>query len=131
MSLVRTSDTSPELELRRLLHARGLRYRVHSRPNLSIRCSPDLTFLGPKVAVFVDGCFWHGCPKHVTWPKANAEWWRRKIERNRERDAAIATALGEAGWQVLRIWEHVDRHDAADLVEAAVRGKRSWTPVRP
>jgi DNA mismatch endonuclease (patch repair protein) len=77
------------------------------------------------VAVLVDGCFWHGCPKHMTWPKANAEWWRAKIGANVARDRRTDADLREAGWAVVRVWEHEDPHDAADRVEAVVQEARA------
>jgi DNA mismatch endonuclease (patch repair protein) len=113
MSLVKTRDTEPELALRRALHRRGFRYRVHVQPEPSVRSVADLVFRGPRLVVFVDGCFWHGCPDHATWPKANAAWWKAKIERNRVRDRDTDAALTAAGWVVERVWEH-------ELVEAAV-----------
>lgn len=133
MSKVRTTDTGPERRLRILLHARGHRYRLGYRPVASVRCYPDILFVRAKVAVFVDGCFWHGCPEHASWPKSNAEWWRRKIARTRARDIFLATTLSEAGWLVLRIWEHQDPEEAADLVELALdhRIGRSVTAHNP
>jgi DNA mismatch endonuclease (patch repair protein) len=77
------------------------------------------------VAVFIDGCFWHGCPLHATWPKANAAFWRTKIETNRRRDADTDARLGEAGWDVVRIWEHEDPAEAARLIAARVRARRA------
>jgi DNA mismatch endonuclease (patch repair protein) len=81
-------------------------------------------FVAAKVAVFVDGCFWHGCPEHASWPKSNAAWWRTKIEKNQGRDVKTTQSLTEAGWLVIRIWEHEALRSAADRVEAAVRGQR-------
>lgn len=116
-------DTKPELELRRVLYSRGLRYRV-DRPVLTgVRRRPDLVFIGSRVAVFVDGCFWHGCPEHATWPASNAAFWREKIEANRKRDADTNARLAAAGWTVVRVWEHENPIVAADCVEAAVRGR--------
>lgn len=107
--------------MRRLLHARGLRYRVDRvLPGLPRRRA-DIVFPRHKLAVFVDGCFWHGCPEHKTVPKTNAAWWAAKLARNAERDRETDTHLVELGWTVLRIWEHEDPDRAADLVEAAVR----------
>lgn len=114
-------DTRPELALRRVLYSRGLRYRV-DRPVLTgVRRRPDLVFIGARVAVFVDGCFWHGCPDHATWPASNAVFWREKIEANRQRDADTDARLAAAGWIVVRVWEHENPIVAADRVEAAVR----------
>src|ERR1041384_7219883 len=87
MSRQKRRNTAIEVELRKALHAQGLRYRVHRRPVQGVRREADIVFGPPRVAVFVDGCFWHGCPEHATWPKNNAEFWRNKIEMNRSRDA--------------------------------------------
>jgi DNA mismatch endonuclease, patch repair protein len=117
-------DTKPELELRRALFARGLRYRVDASVLPSIRRRPDIVFRGAKVAVFVDGCFWHGCPDHATWPKANGDFWREKISTNRLRDRDTDQRLTEAGWLVVRIWEHEDAGTAADQLEKIVCERR-------
>ena len=120
-ALQRTRDTAAEWSLRRLLHARGLRYRVDAvLPGLPRRRA-DILFPRQKLAVFVDGCFWHGCPEHKTAPKTNAAWWATKLARNVERDRETDAHLVELGWTVLRIWEHEDPERAADLVAAAVR----------
>lgn len=121
MSRQRTRDTAAEWALRRLIHARGLRYRVDAvLPGLPRRRA-DILFPRQKVAVFVDGCFWHGCPEHKTAPKSNAAWWATKLARNIERDRETDTHLAELGWKVVRIWEHENPECAADRVEAAVR----------
>jgi DNA mismatch endonuclease (patch repair protein) len=121
MSRTGRRDTAPEVKLRRLLHAAGLRYRI-DRPALpGLRRRPDIVFGPSKVAVFVDGCFWHGCPEHATWPKNNAEFWRKKIETNRERDRDTDQRLGDAGWEVIRVWEHEDPAPAASRIERIVR----------
>ncbi len=125
--MVRTGrrDTKPEVELRRALHARGLRFRV-DRPVLrGVRRRADIVFGPAHVAVFVDGCFWHGCPVHATWPQKNADFWREKIETNRLRDRDTDRRLQEAGWKVLRIWEHEHIDQAADRVADAVAARRS------
>jgi DNA mismatch endonuclease (patch repair protein) len=94
------------MRLRRLLHASGLRYRAaYPVPGLPRR-SIDIAFPGPRVALFVDGCFWHGCPEHGVHPRANAQWWRTKLSTNQARDASTTAALLEQGWAVLRVWEH-------------------------
>lgn len=124
MSRVRTRDTAPELELRSELHRRGLRYRVDRRPLKGLPSRADLVFGPAKVAVYVDGCFWHSCPEHGTMPRSNEAFWQQKLARNHERDAAVNAALATAGWTVVRIWEHEEIDLAADLVEAAVRGSR-------
>ena len=122
LSAQRLTDTKPEMALRRLLHRRGMRYRVH-HPVPGTRRRMDLAFLGPKVAVFVDGCFWHACPEHGTAPANNAGWWADKLAANVARDADTDRRLAEAGWAAVRIWEHVDPVEAADRVQAAVRSR--------
>lgn len=117
MSRVRTSGTDPELRLRRVLHSRGLRYRINRKPLTTMRCRPDIVFGQAQIAVFVDGCFWHGCPDHASWPKANGEWWRDKIQKTRDRDATATRELVANGWLVLRFWEHEDPVVAADTVQ--------------
>lgn len=102
MSRIRAKDTTVELSLRRALHARGLRFRKTA--NLPGR--PDIVFLGKRVAIFVDGCFWHCCPDHYQKPLNNADYWTSKVQRNATRDAGADAALHALGWTVLRIWEH-------------------------
>jgi DNA mismatch endonuclease, patch repair protein len=123
MSRQAVRDTAPEVALRRELHRRGLRFRVSLRPLPTLRSTADIVFSRAKVVVYVDGCFWHSCPEHGTMPVANRDWWRSKLERNKERDREADDALARAGWMVLRIWEHEDARDAADRVEQAVRGR--------
>lgn len=118
-------DTPPEMRLRSELHRRGLRYRVDARPIHGLRRRADLVFRNAKVAVFVDGCFWHGCSIHMTWPQANAGWWRGKIERTRARDRDTDRRLTESGWTVIRIWEHEDPPVAAERV-VEVLSLRRW-----
>jgi DNA mismatch endonuclease (patch repair protein) len=123
MARQRTRDTAAEVALRRILHSRGLRYRV-DRPLQGLpRRRADLTFAARKVVVFVDGCFWHGCPEHKTAPKNNGAWWASKLRRNIERDCETDAHLANLGWRVFRIWEHEDLECAADRVEAAVRSR--------
>ena len=124
MSTFPRRDTAPELELRRELWRRGLRYRVDRPLDGRRRRRADLTFVGPTVVVFVDGCFWHGCPEHGTSPKANAEWWAEKLARNVSRDADTDEYLTSQGWTVLRFWEHEDVLAAADQVERVVSPRR-------
>jgi len=124
MSKQKSRNTGIEMKLRKILHGAGLRYRVHRRPVKGVRREADLVFGPARVAVFVDGCFWHGCPEHATWPKNNADFWREKIETNRRRDADTDARLDEAGWLALRIWEHETAETAADRVVAAVRARR-------
>lgn len=124
MSRQRSRDTGIEVALRRELHRLGLRYRVHKRPLRAVRREADVVFGPAKVAVFVDGCFWHGCPEHGTWPKRNSEFWRAKIETNRLRDANTDQVLAEAGWLAVRIWEHEEPVGAAARVRLVVAGRR-------
>jgi DNA mismatch endonuclease (patch repair protein) len=101
MSKVKGKDTSPEVRLRKALWAAGFRYRKHYGPH-----KIDVAFPGRKVAVFVDGCFWHGCPAHASIPESNMEYWVPKLERNKRRDFEVTAALEAQGWAVIRIWEH-------------------------
>lgn len=121
MSHARRRDTKPEMLIRREAHRRGLRYRV-DRPLPGLpRRRADLVFLGPRVAVFVDGCFWHSCPKHSSIPKANRDWWAAKLDTNRCRDRETDEHLHALGWTVLRFWEHEETRPAVDRIERAVR----------
>lgn len=122
MQANRKRDTGPELRLRRELHSRGLRFRVDLPiPVVGFRAiRPDLAFTRWGVLVFVDGCFWHGCTEHGTSPRTNAGYWSAKIASNRERDIRQTIALEEAGWTVLRIWEHEPACEAADRVCATL-----------
>lgn len=106
-------NTVPERKLRIALDAFGLRYQADVAPLTSLRRKADLVFPDERVAVFVDGCFWHGCPVHGEIPRANEEWWRQKIERNRLRDLETNHTLEQAGWMVIRVWEHSDMEEAA------------------
>ncbi|MGQ0823754.1 MAG: very short patch repair endonuclease [Actinomycetota bacterium] len=117
----RQRDTAPEMAIRHLLHSRGLRYRVNVAPVSGVRCRADMVFPGARVAVFVDGCFWHGCPTHGTVPKANAEWWRSKLDRNVQRDHENDERLRAEGWAVIRVWEHEDPGAASARISAIVR----------
>ena len=116
----RSKDTAPELAVRTLLHARGFRYRVHMRPVPSVRRSADVVFTRWKIAVFVDGCFWHACPQHFVSPGANADYWLSKIEGNQRRDRETDVILRAAGWTVLRFWEHEPPHAVVDRIAAAI-----------
>lgn len=124
-------DTGPEMAVRRAVHARGLRYRIDRSPVRSVRSRADLVFGPTKVAVYVDGCYWHGCSEHATTPKANREWWERKIGANQARDRRATEALEAAGWCVLRFWEHEDPEVVADAIEATVRSRRGADPSAP
>jgi DNA mismatch endonuclease (patch repair protein) len=120
MSRQARRDTKPEIELRRRLHRLGYRYRVnHPLPGLPRRRA-DLTFSARRVVVFVDGCFWHGCPIHGTSPRNNGAWWADKLRRNMERDRETDAHLEQSGWTVVRIWEHEDPEAAATRVVAAL-----------
>ena len=112
-------DTKPELAVRRAVWRLGLRYRVDVAP-IPGRRRADLVFTRAKVAVYVDGCFWHRCPQHATDPKNNAEWWAAKLAANVARDRNTDAALAAAGWTVVRIWEHENPVEAADRVQAAL-----------
>ncbi|GHE77533.1 hypothetical protein GCM10018785_52240 [Streptomyces longispororuber] len=124
MSRQARRDTAPEVAVRRLLHASGHRYRLNVRvPGMSRR-TIDIAFTRAKVAVFLDGCFWHGCPEHATRPKANAEWWRQKLDGNIARDAETSEHLTDEGWIVLRFWEHEAPESVAERVATAVARQR-------
>jgi DNA mismatch endonuclease (patch repair protein) len=117
----RRTDTKPELALRRALHQRGYRYRKDYRLDLDgVRVRPDIAFTARKVAVFVDGCFWHACPEHGSKPRANEWYWGPKLLRNVERDRTNDAALALAGWTVVRLWEHVPLAQAIAAVVAAL-----------
>ncbi|GAA3161118.1 very short patch repair endonuclease [Streptomyces sp. NPDC050698] len=122
MSAQRRRDTKPEIALRRELHRRGLRYFVDRAPVKGVRRRADLVFPRRKVAVFVDGCFWHSCPQHATFPKNNAQWWTDKLAANVVRDRDTDARLAEQGWTVIRIWEHEDPLVAAERVQKALLG---------
>lgn len=120
----KSRDTEPELAVRRLVHGMGLRYRVNARPLPLLRRTADLVFPKRRVAVFIDGCFWHGCPAHHRQPAANAEYWTAKVERNRARDRGTDAALNDAGWTVLRYWAHEEPDHVADEIYAVVTARR-------
>ncbi|EKT84552.1 very short patch repair protein [Rhodococcus opacus M213] len=120
MRAQRRRDTAPELALRRELHRRGVRYYVDRAPMKGVRRRADLVFPRRKVAVYVDGCFWHSCPQHATFPKNNAQWWAEKLAGNVTRDRDTDTRLTDAGWTVVRIWEHENPVVAANRVQDAL-----------
>lgn len=124
MARVRQRGTDVEIELRRALHALGLRFRVQVPLSRKPRRVADIVFIGARVAVFVDGCFWHGCPIHATWPKENAGFWRAKIEANRARDADTTRRLRELGWEVIRVWSHEDPTEAARRIYDRVMARK-------
>lgn len=116
MSKQKRRDTDAELRVRKLLHARGIRFRVDSRPEPDLRVRGDIVWRGRRLVVFIDGCFWHGCPQHATRPKANAEWWASKLDENVRRDRRADQELASRGWTVLRFWEHEDPEVVADAI---------------
>lgn len=119
----RRRDTRPEMALRRELHRNGLRFRVDMPIRLPGRIvRPDIVFTRARLAVFVDGCFWHCCPAHGNIPRANGNYWRPKLERNVSRDRIVDRALSAEGWNVIRAWEHEAARDAANRVQAALTG---------
>jgi DNA mismatch endonuclease (patch repair protein) len=117
MSRIRGKNTKPEIVLRSALWSLGLRYRLHA-PLLG---KPDIVFLGSRVAVFVDGCFWHGCPDHSVKPKTNSSFWKTKLRKNIERDIRASASLEAAGWTVVRIWEHEIKEDISAAVGRVIR----------
>jgi DNA mismatch endonuclease (patch repair protein) len=127
----RRTDTKPEIALRSALHALGYRYRKDFRVDLpgSVRVRPDIVFLGRKVAVFVDGCFWHVCPEHGREPTSNEWYWTPKLKRNIERDRAADAALSEAGWHVVRLWEHEPLPSAIEAVITTLKAAGFERPI--
>jgi DNA mismatch endonuclease (patch repair protein) len=121
MQVNRSHDTGPELRLRSELHRRGLRFRNNLPVRVGDLCTrPDIVFTRRRIAVFVDGCFWHRCPEHASDPKVNSAYWQPKLERNVGRDRLVDDALRAYGWTVVRVWEHECPVEAAERVEAAV-----------
>jgi DNA mismatch endonuclease, patch repair protein len=125
----RSRDTAPEVRLRSALHRAGFRFFKNRRPQQSSSCRVDILFPRPRLAVFVDGCFWHGCPQHGTQPRVNAEWWNAKLERNRARDQRNDIELEQSGWRVLRIWEHETVGEAVRQVQHALAVAASSHPL--
>ena len=121
----RSRDTAPELRVRRAVHAMGLRYRVAYRPEPKLRRTADLVFTRARVAVFIDGCYWHGCPDHYIEPASNVEYWRPKIARNRERDTETTAALADAGWTRPRC---LRRYRLAGETELRREATHRWSP---
>ncbi|NED81868.1 very short patch repair endonuclease [Streptomyces sp. SID11233] len=124
MQAIRSRDTQPERLIRRLVHANGLRYRVAARPLPDLRRTADLVFRPARVAVFIDGCYWHGCPEHYVAPKTNPGYWSDKVARNVARDRDTDKRLTDAGWLVLRFWEHQDSDACALRIVSTVRERR-------
>ncbi|MBU3060290.1 very short patch repair endonuclease [Nocardia sp. NEAU-G5] len=131
MSRQRRTGTAPETALRRELHRRGRRYFVDRAPLAGVRRRADIVFPRLRVAVYVDGCFWHCCPEHATYPKNNAQWWAEKLAGNVARDRDTDARLAAAGWTVVRVWEHEDAVAAADRVQAALSLPTPSTPQAP
>lgn len=125
MQAIRSRDTKPERLIRRLVHANGLRYRVAARPLPDLRRTADMVFRPAKVAVFIDGCYWHGCPEHYVSPKTNPGYWSEKVARNVARDRDTDERLSAAGWLVLRFWEHQSSDACALSIISAVRERRT------
>jgi DNA mismatch endonuclease (patch repair protein) len=123
MQANRSRDTRLELAVRSAAHARGLRYRVAIRPVRSVRRSADMVFTRARVAVFLDGCFWHGCPEHFHMPATNPDYWGPKIAANTARDAETDLLLVAEGWTVLRFWEHTVAIEAVTQIEGVVRDR--------
>ena len=121
MSRAKRRETAPEVALRRVLHSRGLRYRVAYPIPGQRRRTIDVAFTRRRLAVFIDGCFWHGCPDHGTAPKQNSSWWQTKLKANQARDRDTDAVLESMGWQVLRIWEHEAPEGAADTIQRLLR----------
>lgn len=125
----RARDTRPEQAVRSALHRLGLRFRKHTQPLKGLRCQADAVFSREKVAVFVDGCFWHGCPTHGNVPNDSNGYWAAKLSRNIERDLRNNNALESAGWLVLRYWEHEDPSAVATSVRSAVLERRAQAEI--
>jgi DNA mismatch endonuclease (patch repair protein) len=132
MKANRSRNTGPELRLRSAVHELGLRYRVAFRPVAGVVWTADMVFRRAMVVVFLDGCFWHGCELHFKPPATNPDYWRRKMARNRERDTRVNALLEQAGWRVLRVWEHEDLPAVARRIRRIVlaRDRRSRQPQK-
>ena len=118
-------DTKAEIAVRQLVHAQGLRYRVNARPEADLRRTADLLFTRVRVAVFIDGCYWHGCPEHFVMPTTNPDYWSTKIGRNQARDLETTSQLEERGWLVLRFWEHEAPSSVAERIGKLVQARRA------
>ena len=123
MSRIRSKDTKPEIALRRKLFAKGLRFRTR----LKLPGRPDIVFTRARLAIFVDGCFWHGCPQHGTIPKSNSDYWTTKIRGNQARDIEVKAALEAEGWRVIRYWDHEIRENIDRVADEI---KRKWNDFR-
>ena len=131
MRITRRRDTPGELAIRSRLHNLGYRFRVDVSPIAGRRSRADIVFPRRQLAVYIDGCFWHGCPDHGTWPKANADWWRSKIEANRQRDQTTDAEMLVFGWRVVRIWTHESSDSATQRVIDALRQANSTKRPEP
>jgi DNA mismatch endonuclease (patch repair protein) len=120
-------DNSFERQVRSELHKQGLRFRIHYRVSALHARSIDIALVGSKTAIFVDGCFWHGCPKHATFPKSNRDWWLQKIRANKKRDLDTNARLKSAGWKVLRFWEHDPPHELSRIILRQFRKRKLKT----
>jgi DNA mismatch endonuclease (patch repair protein) len=123
-------DTRPEVALRAALHRAGVRFRKEQPPLRGVRRRADVVIRKYRLAVFLDGCFWHGCPEHYRPPRTNPGYWATKVARNRDRDADTDRRLREAGWTVVRVWEHESATEAAERVRALVHGRRADRAVQ-
>jgi DNA mismatch endonuclease (patch repair protein) len=121
-------NTPVEVAFRRILHRRGLRFRIQTRPLSGVARTADVVFGPARVAVYVDGCFWHGCPEHYMKPISNRSYWLPKIEGNRRRDADTDARLADAGWVAFRVWEHEDMEEAADRLAVLLTARRRTQP---
>jgi DNA mismatch endonuclease (patch repair protein) len=130
MQAIRSRDTTPERMIRRLVHAQGLRYRVAAKPLPDLRRTADMVFRPVKIAVFIDGCYWHGCPEHYVSPKTNPGYWSDKVARNMARDRDTNQRLAEAGWTVLRFWEHQPSAECAEQIATEVKHRRNSVAER-
>ncbi|MFI7618274.1 very short patch repair endonuclease [Nonomuraea terrae] len=125
MQRQRTRDTGPEMAVRRLLHKSGLRYRVDIAPLAGLRRRADIVFGSARVAVFIDGCFWHGCPEHgMRATHVNSSYWSAKVVRNQARDESTDEYLKAAGWDVIRVWEHEEPAAVAAFIAETVARRR-------
>lgn len=121
MSRMPRASSGPELAVRRELHRRGLRFRLHPA---TLPGRPDVVLTRARLAIFIDGCFWHCCPQHGVMPRNNRDWWQTKLHRNVERDREKDVALAALGWRTMHFWEHERPHDVADVIE------RTWRQLR-
>ena len=121
MSRIKGKDTEPELILRKALWANGLRYRLKNK----LPGRPDIFFPARKIAIFIDGCFWHGCPDHCQIPKTNQPFWESKLSKNKSRDKEVSRVLENGGWCVIRLWEHDVKNDLSNCVKRVVEAFNS------